>query len=68
MSYYEADGLRSTMVLPATGTIDSDGDVARDYQYDVYGAETRGTGSLANVYTVITDQAGKVVTSFPGVP
>jgi RHS repeat-associated protein len=41
--YYLADGLGSTMVV-----VDASGDVVRDYQYDVYGAPTGGSGSLAN--------------------
>jgi RHS repeat-associated protein len=47
--YYLADGLGSTMVLPAAGRMDADGDVENGYTYDVYG-EPAVTGSLANEF------------------
>ncbi|MCZ7578461.1 MAG: RHS repeat-associated core domain-containing protein [Dehalococcoidia bacterium] len=51
--YYLADGLRSTMVLPAAGRMDAAGDVENGYTYDPsregYGEPTV-TGSLANEF------------------
>ncbi len=44
-SCYLASGLGSTMAA-----VDSTGMVVRDYQYDVYGAPTGGSGSLANEF------------------
>lgn len=51
--YYLADGLGSTMVLPAAGRMDAAGDVENGYTYDPsregYGEPTV-TGSLANEF------------------
>jgi RHS repeat-associated protein len=43
--YYLADGLGSTMAF-----VDSSGNSQKSYEYDVYGAPTGGSGSLANEF------------------
>jgi hypothetical protein len=58
--YYLADGLGSTVVLPAAGRMDADGDVENGYTYDPsregYGERTV-TGSLTNEFDFAGQQA-----------